>query len=57
MPIPFMLFILFRFSARIAFLISSEVNEESIMRAVDAPIPDTPIRSLKSSRSSFVENP
>ncbi len=53
-PIPLMDFILFRSSARIAFRISSEVSDESIMRAVDAPIPDTPIRRRKSSRSSFV---
>ena len=53
-PIPFMLFILFISSAMIAFLISSEVSEESIILAVDAPTPDTPIRSLNSSLSSFV---
>ena len=51
------LFILFMSSARIAFLISSDVRDESIMRAVDAPMPDTPIRRRKSSRSSFVKNP
>ncbi len=56
-PIPLMLFILFRSSARIAFLISSDVRDESIMRAVDAPIPDTPMRRRKSSRSSLVEKP
>ena len=31
--------------------------DESIILAVDAPIPDTPIKSLKSSLSSFVANP
>ena len=56
-PIPLMLFILFMSSARMAFLISSEVKDESIILAVDAPIPDTPIRSLNSSLSSFVANP
>ncbi len=56
-PIPLMLLILFRSSARMAFLISSEVKDESIILAVDAPIPDTLIRRRKSSRSSFVENP
>ena len=56
-PIPLMLFILFMSSAMIAFLISSDVRDESIMRAVDAPIPETPIRRRKSSRSSFVAKP
>ena len=56
-PIPLMLFILFISSARMAFLISSAVREDSIIRAVDAPIPDTPIRSLNSSLSSLEENP
>lgn len=56
-PIPLILLILFMSSAMIAFLISSEESEDSIILAVDAPIPDTPIRSLNSSRSSFVLNP
>ena len=56
-PIPLMLFILFISSARIAFLISSLDIDESIMRAVPAPIPDTLIKSLKSSLSSRVANP
>lgn len=56
-PIPFMLFILLMSSATMAFLISSEVREESIMRAVDAPIPDTLIRRRNNSRSSLVANP
>ncbi len=56
-PIPLMLLILLRSSAMMAFLISSDVSDESIMRAVDAPIPDTPIRRRKSSLSSFVANP
>ena len=56
-PIPLMLLILFMSSASIAFRISSAVRDESIMRAVDAPIPDTPIRSLNNSRSSLVANP
>ena len=54
---PLMLFILLMSSARIAFLISSEVRDESIMRAVEAPIPDTPMRSLNSSLSSLLANP
>lgn len=53
-PMPFMLFILLRSSAMIAFLISSQVREDSIILAVDAPTPDTPIRSLNSSLSSLV---
>ncbi len=57
MPIPLIDLILFRSSASMAFLISSDVSDESIIRAVDAPIPETPMRSRKSSRSSFVENP
>ncbi len=57
MPIPLILLILLRSSARMAFLISSDVSDESIIRAVDAPIPETPMRRRKSSRSSFVENP
>ncbi len=56
-PIPLMLLILFKSSARMAFRISSDVSDESIILAVDAPIPDTPIRRRKSSRSSFVANP
>ena len=56
-PIPFMLLILFMSSAMIALRISSEVNDESIMRAVEAPIPDTPIRRRKSSLSSLDANP
>lgn len=56
-PIPFILFILFISSERIAFLISSVVSEESIILAVAAPTPDTPIRSLNISRSFFVANP
>ncbi len=56
-PIPLIDFILLRSSARMAFLISSDVRDESIIRAVDAPIPETPIRRRKSSLSSFVENP
>ena len=38
-------------------LISSEVNEESIILAVEAPIPETPISSLNNSLSSFVAKP
>ncbi len=56
-PMPFMDLILLRSSARMALRISSEVRDESIMRAVDAPIPETPMRRRKSSRSSFVKNP
>ena len=56
-PIPLMLLILLMSSDRIAFLISSEVSDDNIIRAVEAPIPDTPIRSLNSSLSSFVANP
>ncbi len=56
-PIPLMLFILLISSAMMAFLISSDVRDESIMRAVDAPMPDTPMSRRKSSRSSFVANP
>ncbi len=56
-PIPLILFILFRSSARMAFLISSDVSDDSIIRAVDAPIPDTPISRRNSSRSSFDEKP
>ncbi len=56
-PMPLIDLILLRSSARMAFLISSDVREESIIRAVDAPIPDTLIRRRKSSLSSFVEKP
>ena len=56
-PIPLMLFILFISSERIAFRISSEDRDESIILAVEAPIPETPISSLNSSRSSLVLNP
>ena len=49
-PIPFMLLILLMSSAGMALRISSEVRDDSIILAVDAPIPDTPISSLKSSR-------
>ncbi len=56
-PIPLIDLILLRSSARIALRISSELRDESIMRAVDAPIPDTLISRRNSSRSSFVENP
>ena len=56
-PIPFMLFILFMSSAMIAFLISSDVRDESIMRAVEAPMPETPIKRRNSSRSSLVAKP
>ena len=52
-----MLFILFMSSAMMAFLISSAVSDESIILAVAAPIPDTPIRSLKRFLSSFVAKP
>ncbi len=56
-PIPFIDLILLRSSARMAFLISFDVRDESIILAVNAPIPETPMRRRKSSRSSFVENP
>ncbi len=56
-PIPLIDLILLRSSARMAFLISSDVRDESIIRAVDAPIPDTPMRRRKSSLSSLVEKP
>jgi len=56
-PIPLMLFILFMSSAIMAFLISSAVRDESIILAVEAPMPETPIRSLKSSLSSLVAKP
>ncbi len=56
-PMPLMDLILLRSSARMAFRISSDVRDESIIRAVDAPIPDTPMRRRKSSRSSLVEKP
>ena len=49
--------ILLMSSARMAFRISSEVSEESIMRAELTPMPETPIRSRKSSLSSLVAKP
>ena len=52
-----MLFILFISSERMAFLISSDVSDESIIRAVDAPIPETPISNLNNSLSSFDAKP
>ena len=45
-PMPLMLLILFMSSAIMAFLISSHESEDSIILAVAAPIPETPIRSL-----------
>lgn len=42
-PMPLILFILATSSAMIAFLISSHVSDESIMRAVAAPTPETPM--------------
>ena len=56
-PMPLMLFILLMSSDMMAFLISSDDREDSIICAVDTPIPLTPISSLKSSRSSLVANP
>lgn len=56
-PIPFMLFILFMSSAMIAFLISSLLRDESIILAVAAPIPDTPMRRRKRLRSSLLAKP
>ena len=49
--------ILFMSSARVVFLILSEVSEESIIRAVEVPILDIPIRILKISLLFFVANP
>lgn len=56
-PIPFMLFILFMSSAMMAFLISSLLRDESIILAVAAPIPDTPMRRRKRLRSSLLAKP
>ena len=56
-PMPLMLLILFTSSAIMALIISSEVSDDSIILAVDAPIPDTPISSLNRLRSAFVAKP
>src|SRR5574344_772196 len=56
-PIPLTDFSLFISSDKTASLNSPAVIDDNIIRADDAPIPDTPVMSLKISLSSLDANP